>query len=108
MSSKARDLLKLSGIIAAAFSLGLTLASALNIPRPGIAESRRPLSAIISRGTGGASRRDAAFSFADVVERVNPSVVYIQVGQHAPRQRMDVPPEFQDFFRRFQQQGPQN
>jgi serine protease Do len=106
MSSKARDLLKLSGIIAVTFFLGLTLASAFNVPRPGIAE---PRSFAGPRAPSGSRRASGPIeSFADVVDRVNPSVVYIQVGQHSRMQRHpDVPPEFQDFFRRFQQQPDQ-
>jgi serine protease Do len=106
MSSKSRDLLKLSGIIAVTFFLGLTLASAFNVPRPGIAE---PRSFIGPRTSSSGHRANGPIeSFADVVDRVNPSVVYIEVGQHARAQRHpDVPPEFQDFFRRFQQQPDQ-
>jgi serine protease Do len=108
MSSKSRDLLKLTGIIAVTFFLGLTLASAFNVPRPGIAEPRS-FTGTSLRGPSGSHRANGPIeSFADVVDRVNPSVVYIQVGQH---QRMgrhpDVPQEFQDFFRRFQQQPDQ-
>src|SRR5258707_12924501 len=106
MSSKSRDLLKLSGIIAVTFFLGLTLASAFNVPRPGIAEARSLAGPRVS--PGGRRANGPIESFADVVDRVNPSVVYIQVGQHSRAQRhSDVPPAFQDFFRRFQQQPDQ-
>ncbi len=41
-----------------------------------------------------------------MVDRVNPSIVHVQTTTSARRGQGDgqVPPEFQDFFRRFQQQ----
>jgi serine protease Do len=107
MQSRARDLIKLSGVIAVAFGLGLTVAQTLNLPRPGVAETRGLAAggAPLVR-TGG--RLGDLPSFADVVDRVNPSVVYVQTMSSARRQQQDqqVPPEFQDFFRRYQQQQP--
>ena len=38
MSSRGRDLLKLSSIIVVTFGLGIAFASALDLPRPGRAE----------------------------------------------------------------------
>ena len=112
MSQKMRDLLKLSTIIAVAFGLGLTLAQALDIPRPGHAESR----ASAPGGSFGNSstapdpvrRADGIPSFAEIVDRVNASVVYVQTLGRSGGGRGDpsVPPEFQDMFRRFQQQQP--
>ena len=107
MSSKARDLIKLSGVIAVAFGLGLTFAQTFDLPRPGAAENRGPAAApLVHSATSG--RLGDLPSFADVVDRVNPSVVYVQTITSARRQQQDqqVPPEFQDFFRRFQQQSP--
>ena len=106
MSSRIRNVLKLSVVIAVVFGLGLTVSQAFNLPRPGMAQARGDARAVVtpaSLSRGGISR-DLP-SFADVVDRVNPSIVYIQVntrsrGQQAPG---NVPPEMQDFFRRFQQ-----
>ena len=41
MSSKARDLLKLSLIIAGAFGVGLSAAAAFDLPRSSVAEAPR-------------------------------------------------------------------
>ena len=109
MSSRGRDLFKLSAIIAIAFGAGLTIAQAFNIPRAGNAQqvSVRPASHVITGGSGVRGAGLAVPSFADVVDRVNPSVVYIQVRTRARGgQDQQIPPEFQDFFRRYQQQGP--
>ena len=74
MSSKGRDLLKLTLIIAAAFGVGLTVAGAFDLPRRGLAEAPAianpgPVSRMMNRSTDGLP------SFADIVQRVNPSVV---------------------------------
>jgi serine protease Do len=112
MSSKGRDLLKLTLIVAVAFALGLGFASAFNLPRPGMAESHRPaalMGAPAFAGPGTARRADGVMSFADIVEHVNPSVVYITTSgrSRTPANHPgDIPPEFQDFFRRYQQQQP--
>lgn len=106
MSQRARDLLKLSVIIVVTFGLGLTLAQAFNIPRAGVAQARvdvRPAATGTLRGFSGTLP-----SFSEVVDRVNPSVVYITVLSRTTPQSGDrnVPPEFQEFFRRYQQQQP--
>jgi serine protease Do len=100
-------LLKLSAVIAVAFGLGLTFAQAFDLPRPGQAQ---PRVAVGTRGPASAARGSAGAlpSFSDIVDHVNPAVVYVQTSR---RERADahqnLPPEFQDFFRRYQQQGPQ-
>ena len=111
MSSRGKSLVKLSAITLVAFGLGIAFASALDLPRPGRAESaarlRPPLPVqAAARGQDGM----ALPSFVDVAEAVKPSVVYIRSehrerAQAQPRMR-GVPPEFQDFFRQFQQQEP--
>jgi serine protease Do len=103
MSSKGRDILKLSGIIAVAFAAGLVFASGLGLPRPGQAEPSRSAVLVPASRTGVKTVDGVLPSFADIVERVRPSVVYITVEQR-PRTQPDaaVPREFQDFFRRFQ------
>jgi serine protease Do len=107
MSSRARDLIKLTGVIAIAFGLGLTFAQAFNLPRSGVAESQRPLAgASTVAATRGMGKTSDLPSFADIVDRVNPSVVYVQTTARSRAQEQQVPPEFQDFFRRFQQQQP--
>jgi serine protease Do len=106
MSSRARDLLKLSGIVVVAFGLGIAFASALDLPRPGRAEQSprtRPLltgQPVAVRGADGATLP----SFADVADAVKPAVVYIR-SEHRARanpQLQGIPREFQDFFRQRQ------
>jgi serine protease Do len=110
MSSRGRSLVKLSTITVVAFGLGIAFASALDLPRPGRAEqaatTRPPLPAQTAavRGADGA----ALPSFVEVAEAVKQSVVFVRSerrtrAQTQPRMR-GVPPEFQDFFRQFQQQ----
>ena len=111
MPSRMRDLIKLTGVIAIAFGLGLTVAQAFDLPRAGSAQSSRATgSSQLVRTSGGASlgRLGDLPSFADVVERVNPSVVFVRTSaRRRAAQQQQVPPEFQDFFRRFQQQQEQ-
>src|SRR5512137_1987873 len=105
MSSRGRDLLKLSGLIGVAFVLGIAFASALDLPRPGVAEQaarpRVPLSGQpVARGLDGQQLP----SFADVAEAVKPAVVFIRSERRARQapQMQGIPREFQDFFRQFQ------
>ncbi|HXY20807.1 MAG TPA: Do family serine endopeptidase [Gemmatimonadales bacterium] len=100
MSSKSRDLLKLGGIVAVAFAAGLAFASGLNLPRPGRAESARGLHYVTASSGAAARTADGVLpSFADIAERVRPSVVYIQTQskvQASPHP--DLPPGFDYFF----------
>ena len=105
MSSRSRDLLKLGGIVAVAFALGLAFASALNLPRPGRAETARGVHLVAAAAATGAHAVDGVLpSFADIAERVRPSVVYIQTREKvdAAQQQQELPPGFQFFF------GPNN
>jgi serine protease Do len=107
MSSRGRDLLKLSAVIALSFGLGLTLASALDLPRPGVAatsQRERPApSAQPAVRTPPVRLADGVVpSFADLVERVNPSVVHVRTGSTSRtqvRRPRGLPPEFEPFFR---------
>jgi serine protease Do len=110
MSSRGRDLLKLSSIIVVAFGLGIAFASALDMPRPGRAEQSprsRPVltGQAVARGVEGAQLP----SFADVAEAVKPAAVFIRSERRTrPSPQMQgIPREFQDFFRQFQQREPQ-
>jgi serine protease Do len=105
MPSTGRDVLKLTAVIAVAFGLGLTFAHAFDLPRPGQAQA--PVPASVAAPTAAPDRGRAAAgvlpSFSDVVERVNPAVVYIQTNSRSrSNPHGDLPPEMQDFFRRFQ------
>src|SRR5512140_2044396 len=102
MSSRGRDLLKLSSIIVVAFGLGIAFASALDLPRPGRAE-QSPRARPILTGQPVALRGDGAAlpRFADVADAVKPAVVFIR-SEHrarAPQQIPTNPREFQPFFR---------
>ncbi len=107
MLSKGREILKLSAVIAVTFGAGLTLAQAFDLPRSGNAQQRvaaapAAQSAPLIRGPAGALP-----SFADVVDRVNPSVVFIRTGRRERAQSAvprNLPPEFQEFFRPFRNQ----
>jgi serine protease Do len=111
MSPRGSSLVKLSAITVVAFGLGIGFASALDLPRPGRAEEamqqRPPLPVqTAARGADGT----VLPSFVDVAEAVKQSVVFIR-SEHRDRpqaqpQMRGVPPEFQDFFRLFQQQQP--
>ncbi len=104
--SKGRDLLKLTAVIAVTFALGMTLASALNLPRLGQAQARgQSRVEVATARTPARGVTDAVPSFADVVERVNPSVVLITTNQRTRAQTLpNLPPAFRDFFRQFPQQ----
>ena len=107
MSSRGRDLVKLSSIIVVAFGLGIAFASALDLPRPGRAEQSPPTRAVLT-GQPVARNADGVQlpNFADVAEAVKPSVVFIR-SEHRARPSQDmqgIPREFQPFFRQFQQQ----
>jgi len=97
-------LLKMSAIVAVAFGLGLTFAQAFDLPRPGRAEPR--FSVAGTRSTPTPPRTMVALpSFSDIVDRVNPAVVYVQTRQRAQGDaHQNLPPEFQPFFRDFPQQ----
>src|SRR5512143_2446494 len=110
MSSRGRDLLKLSSIIVVTFGLGIAFASALDLPRPGRAEQSprsRPLltGQPVARSVGGVELPN----FADVADAVKPAVVFIRSERRTRQspQMQGVPREFQDFFRQFQQREPQ-
>ncbi len=105
MSSKGRDLLKLGGIVALAFAAGLAFASALNLPRPGQAEPAHAVNIVTGPRAPLKTVDGVLPSFADIADRVRPSVVYITVQKTETQPQMDVPPGFEDFFRRFQGQG---
>jgi len=97
-------LLKLSAIVAVAFGLGLTFAQAFDLPRPGHAQPRVGFAA--PRTATGVPRGTAALpSFSDIVDRVNPAVVFVQTRQRTQGgAHPSLPPEFQPFFRDFPQQ----
>ena len=96
-------MLKLSAIVAVAFGLGLTFAQAFDLPRPGQAQPRVGFAA--PRTATGVPRGTAALpSFSDIVDRVNPAVVFVQTRQRTQSgAHPTLPPEFQPFFRDFPQ-----
>jgi serine protease Do len=106
MSSKGRDVLKLGGIVAITFVAGLVFASALNLPRPGQAEASHRVNLVTGPAAPLKTVDGVLPSFADIAERVRPSVVYVQTQRTETQQQMQVPPGFQDLFPHFQFQGP--
>ncbi len=109
MSSRGRDLVKLSAVVAVAFGLGITLASALDLPRPGHAVQARPSQPPVAAQPAARALDGTTLpSFVDVAEAVKPAVVFIRAERRERQQtRMrGIPPEFQDFFRQYTPQQP--
>ena len=106
MSSKGRDVLKLGGIVAIAFAAGLVFASALNLPKPGQAEAAHAVNIVTGTAAPLKTVDGVLPSFADIADRVRPSVVYVQTQRTETQQQLQVPPGFQDLFPHFQFQGP--
>ena len=106
MSSKGRDVLKLGGIVAIAFVAGLVFASALNLPKPGQAEASHAVNIVTGPAAPLKTVDGVLPSFADIAERVRPSVVYVTTQRTETQPQMQVPPGFQDLFPHFQFQGP--
>ena len=104
MSSKGRDFMKLGGIIAVAFAAGLFFASGVGLPRPGQAEAAHPVN-VVTGPRAPLRTADGGFpSFADIAQRVRPSVVYVTIERTERWPNLQVPPEFRDFLHF---QGPQ-
>ncbi len=103
MSEKGRDFLKLGGIIAAAFVAGLVFASGLGLPRPGQAEASHPVNIVTGPKAPLRTVDGVVPSFADIAERVRPSVVYVTIQRTERGPNVQIPPEFRDFFRFHQQ-----
>jgi len=98
MSSKGRDFIKLGGIVAAAFVAGLFFASGLGLPRPGQAEAAHPVNIVTGPRAPLKTADGVVPTFADIAERVRPSVVYVTIQKTERGQNPEVPPEFRDFF----------
>ncbi len=87
--------------VALAFAGGVLFASALDWTRWAGAQGGLHLA------TGGGAQRDVSGGFANIAERVTPSVVSIQTEIRARRRALPpghgrVPPGFEDYFRQFQ------
>ncbi len=98
MSSKGRDFLKLGGIIAVAFAAGLLFASGIGLPRPSQAEAAHPVNIVTGPRAPLHTVDGVVPSFADIAERVRPSVVYVTVQKTERGPNVQIPPEFRDFF----------
>jgi len=102
MSSRGRDFMKLGGIIAVAFAAGLFFATGLGLPRPGQAEAAHPVNVVSGPRAPLRSVDGVVPSFADIAERVRPSVVYVTIQRTERAPNLNIPPEFRDFLH----QGP--
>ncbi|HVO35656.1 MAG TPA: trypsin-like peptidase domain-containing protein, partial [Gemmatimonadales bacterium] len=98
MSSKGRDFVKLGGIVAVAFVAGLFFATGLGLPRPGQAEAAHPVNVVTGPRAPLRTVDGVVPSFADIAERVRPSVVYVTVQKTERGDNVQIPPEFRDFF----------
>lgn len=97
---------KVVGAVTAAFVGGLGIATALEMPQMGFAQTAR-----VARPVSGPRDDGGAPGFADVAERVTPAVVSIQVEKDAPRRTQarrptNVPPGMEEFFNQFQGRQP--
>src|SRR5687767_14454002 len=94
-----------SGGVGLAFALGLLTAGLLQLPYQSSAQQQA--TATVARNLPAAgSLAGLSEAFASVAEQVKPSVVYIKSGRNAETAtrrapRMQVPPEFERFFRNF-------
>ena len=99
MSSKGRDFMKLGGIVAVAFVAGLFFASGVGLPRPGQAEAAHPINVVTGPRAPLKTVDGVVPSFADIAQRVRPSVVYVTIQRTERAPSTQIPPEFRDFFR---------
>ncbi len=106
MSSKGRDFMKLGGIVAVAFIAGLLFASGIGLPRPSQAEARHPVNIVTGPRAPLRTVDGVVPSFADIAERVRPSVVYVTVQKTEQSPNVQIPPEFRDFFHFQGPRGP--
>jgi serine protease Do len=94
-----------SGGVGLAFALGLLTAGLLQLPYQSSAQQQA--TATVARNLPAAgSLAGLSEAFASVAEQVKPSVVYIKSGRNAETAtrrapRMQIPPEFERFFRNF-------
>jgi serine protease Do len=101
-----------SGGVGLAFALGLLTAGVFHLPyqslaqQQGTADQKGIAAAARALPAAAGSLQDLSEAFASVAEQVKPSVVYIKSGRKAETvnrraPRMQVPPEFERFFRNF-------
>jgi serine protease Do len=99
-----------SGGLGLAFALGLLIAGLLQLPYQSTAQQLAVQAAAPNLPATATSLEGLSESFASVAEQVKPSVVYIKSGRkpetasrRGPRNapRMEIPPEFERFFRNF-------
>ncbi|MCH7715527.1 MAG: trypsin-like peptidase domain-containing protein [Gemmatimonadetes bacterium] len=100
--TRTRDWLKFSFLVAVTIVLAVAFAGAVNFPRIGEAQQRRP---VVINTTPPASipaaqpAADLGEAFAAVVEAVRPAVVFIRAESDSPRSTPGRNNRFDDFFR---------
>jgi serine protease Do len=95
-----------------AFATGLLAASLLQLPYQSSAQQQAAAPAVErTLPPATASLQNLSEAFASVAEQIKPSVVYIRSGRTGEtadrRPRMDLPPEFERFFRGFPPMMPE-
>ena len=100
--TRTRDWLKFSFLVAVTIVLAVAFAGAVNFPRIGEAQQRRP---VVINTTPPASipaaqpAADLGEAFAAVVEAVRPAVVFIRAESDSPRSTPGRNNRFDEFFR---------
>ncbi len=89
-------------VAAVAFTFGLGLASALDFTPLSMAAGNQELR--LTLGAPDGAQLDVSRGFSDIVERLSPAVVTIEVEQQVQAAPQRVPPPFEDFFREFEDQ----
>jgi serine protease Do len=102
---------KLAGALVVGAAGGVLLASSFDLTKYGFAQSK-PMPPVAQAAVRGPNSPDAAGSFANVAERVTPTVVAINTVREARavprgRGRQQVPPGMEEFMRQFGGQAPQ-
>ncbi|MBI2071595.1 MAG: Do family serine endopeptidase [Gemmatimonadetes bacterium] len=104
MTTRTRDWIKLSGLVALALMLALAFAAAVNLPRRSEAQQAianlAPAKVLSIPAAKPAA--DLSEAFVAVAQAVRPAVVFIEAEQRtetsSPRLRQRLPPPFDQFF----------
>ncbi|MBI2537397.1 MAG: Do family serine endopeptidase [Gemmatimonadetes bacterium] len=104
MTTRTRDWIKLSGLVALALVLALAFAAAVNLPRRSEAQQAianlAPAKVLSTPAAKPAA--DLSEAFVAVAQAVRPAVVFIEAEQRtetsSPRLRQRLPPPFDQFF----------
>ena len=95
---------RLTPMVTVSFMAGLLVAGLFNLPRHSAAEPPTPAHSAMAPLANNSQLVTLSDAYANVAERVKPSVVYIESSTHTHTQpQLRIPPEFAPFFQ-FQEQ----